>query len=949
MARRRNFVNRASMVLSNGTTLNLEPQDFRLNGNTIIDDLVDGNDFCIGTVLGKTVTITIDNTHERFTRYNFYGAYFWLFVGLPLNDDGTNVEWIRIGKFTVITPVTSGTLINIEAVDEMYKFDRSYADIHTSYPATLGGILNDICSYCGITNNTGYFAYYSLPIAERPEGDFTCRQIISFIAQIACVDARIDEYGSLRFFWYEDYIPSAVDNLDGGNFRPIYKPSGAYDTGDDADGGTFRYDDGDSYDGGTFREGITYHNLESAKGVTVSTDNIYFTGVEVKSGTASSESTPSNGTTVQSGSSSENEEEGGGGQEEEKNYYHIIAPAFEYEKAYYVGDIVSVWSTETEYTLYQFIEDHAAYSSWDSTQVNRILDYDIIISDNPFTLGYEEEIATSIFTKLQKFTFRPFSLSYLQDPTIESGDWVWVTDIKRNTYLSVATNVTFTTGGYMAISCKAQSPAQQLSVYSSAAAKAVAKTIEMTVEKLNSWERELIKFNNLMNAAMGLFSYQRVSDKNGGVIYYLSNKPIEEETDEKGNLVPRFVGHAVVWRMSDTGFSICFDVPPEEPYDILDDPSRGCIWANGWDVTGHIQVNSLSTINMSFSWCRGGELLLGGDGNGNGVLIVYNAYDYVRARLDNEGLKIGHIGVSVDSEGHYIPEQGSMIFIDTEGQMQYWFNGIYSGKMVMEKFNYGTNQSPDYRDALSIEDFDNINLNSDNNNAYIRISKTGAHDEYGYIIISADATYEENPSPIPAGQGSYKNYNGVVIDSRTVYLGTRVPYLLDNDAPIIHLNGRVNVANKATFKGETEFKNGVYLDTNADGRLYVYNTQSEQYEHGLTEEFYAFATVNNSTVKFKFREGILTTQEYYGKHIIDFWHSLTVVLLPGNTTTTFDNLPQAPSGETEYGYEPFIKPPSGVNAPKITDISQSGNSITIYYTEITEEQAGTQLRIRVIV
>ena len=71
MSRRRNFVNYADMTLADGTVLHLQPEDFRIGGNTIHDDVVDGDSFTVGTALGKSVTIVLDNTDELFSLYNF--------------------------------------------------------------------------------------------------------------------------------------------------------------------------------------------------------------------------------------------------------------------------------------------------------------------------------------------------------------------------------------------------------------------------------------------------------------------------------------------------------------------------------------------------------------------------------------------------------------------------------------------------------------------------------------------------------------------------------------------------------------------------------------------------------------------------------------------------------------------------------------------------------------
>ena len=65
MNTRRNFVNYATMTLSDGTVLNLTPSDFRISGNSFTDDWCDGEEFQLGSAIGKTATLLLDNTDGR--------------------------------------------------------------------------------------------------------------------------------------------------------------------------------------------------------------------------------------------------------------------------------------------------------------------------------------------------------------------------------------------------------------------------------------------------------------------------------------------------------------------------------------------------------------------------------------------------------------------------------------------------------------------------------------------------------------------------------------------------------------------------------------------------------------------------------------------------------------------------------------------------------------------
>lgn len=105
-----------------------------------------------------------------------------------------------------------------------------------------------------------------------------CREVISYLAQISCLYARISHEGMLVMQWYDSY-PSS-QNINGGYFddgTPLHK------SGDDLDGGTFEWNDGDDYDGGTFEDWEKIHVIGSTQSMSVSTDDIVITGIRALS------------------------------------------------------------------------------------------------------------------------------------------------------------------------------------------------------------------------------------------------------------------------------------------------------------------------------------------------------------------------------------------------------------------------------------------------------------------------------------------------------------------------------------------------------------------------------------------------------------------------------------------------------------------------------------------
>ena len=241
MNSRRNFVNYATMHLSNGEVLELTPSDFRIAGNSFTDDWVDGEAFQIGTTIGKTATILLDNTdgrvetigsteavyhHGKFSEYDFYMAYFELRIHLPnATHYGTSVvdQVIPIGTFTVTTPTSHGATIEITGVDNMYMFDKSFdecdLDFSVSGGVSLLTILNKCCDDCGVGKAYSQtFTNYNLKVTKRPE-NATYRQVVSWVATMACSNAVITVNGDLNLKWYD--MSTLGGGLDGGSFTAI--------------------------------------------------------------------------------------------------------------------------------------------------------------------------------------------------------------------------------------------------------------------------------------------------------------------------------------------------------------------------------------------------------------------------------------------------------------------------------------------------------------------------------------------------------------------------------------------------------------------------------------------------------------------------------------------------------------------------------------------------------
>jgi hypothetical protein len=262
-------VNYADITLRDGTVLNLEPSDFSVGGFSMTDKTTNGK-FEIGTAIAKTINVTIANHTNKFSAYDFYKSIIYMYVAVK-KEDGTVLKE-RKGKYYVINPTAPGDTIKLSGVDSMYLFDKQY-NTQKAFPATLQSILADCCTDCGVNIGFGEFDNWNFVVTNPPE-ECTYREVVSWVAQIAGYNARINNNDYLELVWYDT---SSIDkvNIDGGNYV-------VYENDNIIDGGDFTtYESDLVIDGGKFTD-YAPPNITKIKPPTVSTDNVVITGVKVE-------------------------------------------------------------------------------------------------------------------------------------------------------------------------------------------------------------------------------------------------------------------------------------------------------------------------------------------------------------------------------------------------------------------------------------------------------------------------------------------------------------------------------------------------------------------------------------------------------------------------------------------------------------------------------------------
>lgn len=271
MKNRTDFTETAEIAFKDGKTLSLTQSDFTVSNNGIVDG-AGSSSFPLGVAVEKSVQIELMNDDDHLSDYDFQGAVIRLKLNFALES---RTETIDYGTYTVITPETYGSTVQIEAVDDMYKTDVPFST-KFSFPAALGDIVREACTTLGITLGTPTFPNDDFVIQQKPE-DLTYREFFAMAAMIAGGYARMDYAGKLQIKAFDLSLFEQADSLDGG----IFDANNPYSTGDTADGGSFApWDTGYQADAGTFAGMEQSHVLYNFSSLTVETDDVVITGIQ---------------------------------------------------------------------------------------------------------------------------------------------------------------------------------------------------------------------------------------------------------------------------------------------------------------------------------------------------------------------------------------------------------------------------------------------------------------------------------------------------------------------------------------------------------------------------------------------------------------------------------------------------------------------------------------------
>lgn len=216
-----------------------------MNGGNGFSDCAESSSFPIGATVCKTLTLSINNDQEQWKNYNFYEAKIHAYLKLqtsyaapesvstlldesydPILDSTGDpiiatqaatkdiIETIDKGVYTVTTPEQYSDIINVTALDDMYKANKTYTS-GLKLPQSLINLVRDACKTVGIGMNLT-MEHGDIIIRSVPDS-MTFRQLFGYAAMVESANARIDYSGNLQFVKWDFERTNIPDLKDYGN------------------------------------------------------------------------------------------------------------------------------------------------------------------------------------------------------------------------------------------------------------------------------------------------------------------------------------------------------------------------------------------------------------------------------------------------------------------------------------------------------------------------------------------------------------------------------------------------------------------------------------------------------------------------------------------------------------------------------------------------------------
>lgn len=179
--------------------IQLDKEDFVLNKNSVTYEGTSGA--VIGNAISRVFTLALHNS-PRYSAQDFVGAYLNIGAIAPVQSAYSSYSTVQGGDFYVTKVEQADGMIRLTAQDLMINAEKEYKMSLGGASWTLLEIFQDVVNqaFPHPGSSIGFeFLNDSFRVFAKPIG-YSCRQMLGFIAQIACGNAFVSETYNGVFF-----------------------------------------------------------------------------------------------------------------------------------------------------------------------------------------------------------------------------------------------------------------------------------------------------------------------------------------------------------------------------------------------------------------------------------------------------------------------------------------------------------------------------------------------------------------------------------------------------------------------------------------------------------------------------------------------------------------------------------------------------------------------------
>lgn len=209
------------------------------DGVSLDEDFNTESELTIGLTPSSQISFTMMNDNGQLDDFAF--GWFDAYIGARIDsgeptettrtytENGKTVTYAfaKIGRFYAEQPdIIDKYAVSVTAKDQMKLFEDtdmpSSTTLGITYPTTMVAVLQAMCTYLSITLEDSTFLNYDLEVAKEPE-DFsmaTMRDVLGWIAEAACSNARFNRDGNLEIAWFTQTV-NVYDEHDYKEFVPV--------------------------------------------------------------------------------------------------------------------------------------------------------------------------------------------------------------------------------------------------------------------------------------------------------------------------------------------------------------------------------------------------------------------------------------------------------------------------------------------------------------------------------------------------------------------------------------------------------------------------------------------------------------------------------------------------------------------------------------------------------